>query len=112
MDLTNINDDKALMYLTSFEPRPRRDLSQLFKYAPAGFLNLVDQMLRFNSIDRIDTQQILQDPYFASIRDESLEHQADIPVNFEFESIPNITVEQLRQWFLIEIAKYNSGDDF
>ena len=106
-DLMHITDEKALVYIRSFGEREKKNLSLLYPYTHQSIIDLMEKMILFNAAKRITCQEALSDPYFNSIRDLTKERQADLPADFEFEHIENITIEQLRANLIQEILKYN-----
>jgi len=69
-------------------------------------LDMIDRMLQFNPNNRITVNEALANSYFDDIREPEKEINADIPADFEFEYIENITAHQLRSLFVEEIMKY------
>lgn len=63
-------------------------------------------MLVFHPAKRIEVDEALNSPYFADIRDHNKEISANVPADFEFEYIEDITADQLRQYFVSEIRRY------
>jgi hypothetical protein len=65
-------------------------------------------MLQFDPRRRIAVEQVLLNSYFDEVRNISTETEAEIPADFEFEDIEEITADQLRHYFIEEILKYHS----
>jgi hypothetical protein len=66
----------------------------------------MEKMILFNSSKRCTCEEALSYEYFDSIRDVNKEKKADVPADFEFEHIEDITIQQLREYFVQEIFKY------
>lgn len=107
-DLQQITNDRAILYLKSFEFRLRVNLHQIYPGSPSMIIDLMNAMLHFIPSKRISFEQALQYPYFDEVRVPEKEVDALIPANFEFEDIEDITGEQLRQFFVAEILKYRA----
>mmetsp|Transcript_935 Transcript_935/g.2207 ORF Transcript_935/g.2207 Transcript_935/m.2207 type:complete len:433 (+) Transcript_935:1665-2963(+) len=107
-ELQHITDEKAILYLKSFDLRTRKNLSQLYPGSHPQIIELMNAMLRFVPSQRINFLQALQHPYFDDVREPEKEIDAEVPADFEFENIEDITAEELRQFFVAEIRKYNT----
>jgi mitogen-activated protein kinase 1/3 len=66
----------------------------------------MNSMLQFIPQNRISFAQALQHPYFDEVREREKEVDAEVPANFEFEDVEDITADELRQCFVNEIQKY------
>ena len=106
-DLQLITDDKALTYIRSFGLREKRSLSLIFPHSNNSLIELMEKMIIFNSSKRINCEEAIRHPFFDNIREPSKERQAEVPAYFEFEDIPEITISQLREYFIQEIHKYH-----
>jgi mitogen-activated protein kinase 1/3 len=102
-----ISDEKAKMYLRSFEFRRKVDFRSLYPSSESEVISLMERMLRFNPNHRISFQRALSSSYFEDVRDESKEMDADIPLHFDFEEDDCIDISTLRYYFLREIRKYH-----
>ena len=107
-DLKLITDEKALIYIRSFGKREKKSLNLIYPQSHQELINLMESMIIFNSNRRIDCEMALAHPYFDSIRDLNKEKKAEVPADFEFEHIPDITISQMREYFIQEILKYHS----
>ena len=108
-DLKLITDEKALIYIRSFGKREKKSLNLIYPQSHRELISLMESMIIFNSNKRIDCEMALANPYFDSIRDPNKEKKAEVPADFEFEHIPDITIEQMREYFIQEILKYHSN---
>ena len=106
-DLDFITDEKALVYLRSFESRCKKTLSLVFPNSHPSLIELMEQMIVFNPNKRMSCEEALRHPYFDEVREPSKEALAQVPADFEFERIENITAHQLREYFVEEIMKYH-----
>jgi mitogen-activated protein kinase 1/3 len=107
-DLQLITDEKALVYIRSFGKREKKSLSLIYPHSHHELISLMESMIIFNSNKRIDCEMALSHPYFDSIRDVNKEKKAEVPADFEFEHIPDITIARMREFFITEILKYHN----
>lgn len=106
-DFEFITDDKALLYLNSFGTREKKSLALIYPHSNRSLIELMEQMILFNPRRRISCIETLRHPYFDDIRDANKEIDAEVPADFEFEHIENITAQQLRDFFIQEIMRYH-----
>ncbi|CAG9331755.1 unnamed protein product [Blepharisma stoltei] len=106
-DISFITDDKALLYLNSFGEREKKSLQMIYPHSNRNLIDLMEQMILFNPRRRISCIEALRNPYFDDIRDQNKEIDAEVPADFEFEHIENITAQQLREFFIQEIMRYH-----
>lgn len=107
-ELDFITDDKALMYLRSFGQREKKEFALIYPHSHGNVIQLMERMLLFDPRKRISVTEALASPYFDDIRDPSKELDAEVPADFEFEHIEDITAQQLRHYFIEEILKYHN----
>ncbi|OMJ75268.1 hypothetical protein SteCoe_25626 [Stentor coeruleus] len=105
-DLRLITDEKALIYIRSFGHRDPKSLSLIYSHTHPALIHLMEKMILFNSMRRCTCEEALSDPYFETIRDRNKEKQAEVPADFEFEHIADITIKQLRGYFVQEILNF------
>ena len=77
-DIQFIGDPKAKKYVESLKGKTEGTLEKLFSYASSDAFDLLKKMLEFNPSKRITAKDALAHPYFAEIRDERKEVEADI----------------------------------
>ena len=106
-DLGHITDAKALVYIQSFGERDKKNLALLYPYKDPSVIDLMEKMILFNAAKRITCEEALSHQYFNCIRDRNKEKLADVPADFEFEHIENISIEALRGYLIQEILKYH-----
>ncbi|CAG9331700.1 unnamed protein product [Blepharisma stoltei] len=104
-----ITDDKALIYLNSFGERERKSLALIYPHSDRALIELMENMILFNPRKRTSCIEALRHPYFDSVRDVQKEIDAEVPADFEFEHIENITAQQLREYFIQEIMRYHQS---
>ncbi len=107
-ELGFISDSASLEYLKSFHPRERKEFSFVYPHSNPMLIQLINAMLQFDPRRRIAVEQVLLNSYFDEVRNISTETEAEIPADFEFEDIEEITADQLRHYFIEEILKYHS----
>lgn len=105
-DLALITDEKAIVYIKSFGQREPKSLALIYPRTNPALIELMEKMILFNSSKRCTCEEALSYEYFDSIRDMNKEKKADVPADFEFEHIEDITIQQLREYFMQEIFKY------
>ena len=82
------------------------DLKKKYSYAEDNAVLLLRKMLSFNPKERPSAEECLNHPYFASIRDKSLEVKASNIVLLDFETEKKLTKEEFRSLFVEEIKYY------
>ena len=102
-----ISDDKALLYLRSFGHRERKSLALIYHGSHPALVEQIEHMVVFDPRKRISFEEALRIPFYEDVRDLTKERNAEVPADFEFEHVENITLEQLRQYFVQEIGKYH-----
>lgn len=107
-ELGFISDSTSLEYLKSFHHRERKEFSSVYPHSSPVLIHLINSMLQFDPRRRITVDQVLESSYFDEVRDISTETEAEIPADFEFEDIEEMTADQLRHYFIEEILKYHS----
>ncbi|CAG9312245.1 unnamed protein product [Blepharisma stoltei] len=104
-----ITDDKALIYLNSFGTREKKSLALIYPHSDRALIELMEHMILFNPRNRISCIEALRNNYFDSVRDVQKEVDAEVPADFEFEHVENITAQQLREYFIQEIMRYHQN---
>lgn len=102
-----ISDAKALAYIKAFPKRTPKDLQIFYPASPPDAIDILRQLLTFNPENRINLDDAINHPYFASMRDPARETVAD-PQEFEWDEDPDITIDKLRNHFIAEIGRYNA----
>jgi serine/threonine protein kinase len=109
-DIACVKDDKALVYLQAFEPTPKKHLNEIYPGSSPLILDIIDRTLQFNPNKRLTVQEIIDHPYFSDLRDYDKESiHAEIPATFEFEALPDITMDELRYYFIEQVDEFNVG---
>ena len=102
-----ITDDKALLYLRSFGHREKKSLALIYHGSHPALIELIERMVVFDPRKRLSFEDALRNPYFDEVRDATKEQHAEVPADFDFEHVENITLEDLRSYFIQEISKYH-----
>ena len=105
-DLSFISDEKALRYVQSF---PHIEATPLYEYFPAASsdeLDLLAKMIKFSPRERITLDEVLEHPYFQSVRNSDFEVLAENPADFVFDSEQELDMQTLRDIFAREIKIY------
>ena len=103
-DLVQIGDNKAINYIKSFEKKEKRPFNMLFPGSTAEEIEILDRMLVFNRLKRITVDQLLEMPYFFSVRNPELEYLATIPANFEFDMAEEMSIDQMKEIFIKQLG--------
>lgn len=106
-DLHFITDDKAITYLKSFKQRERKSLGLMYPHSHAALIELIEKMVVFDPFKRLSLEEAISHPYFDEVREPVKERVAEVPADFDFELIENITTATLREYFIKEISMYN-----
>ena len=103
-----VSDPNAVLYLKSLSQKKKNKINFKAKFPGSSeeSLDLLQKMLIFDPKKRITVQESLEHPFFKSIRDKSKEEEATFNLEFEFEDDNNLTIEKLRNLFIIVIKSY------
>ena len=108
-DLDCITDEKAKLYLQSFDAREKVDLNRIYSRTNQQYLDLCEKILLFDPNSRIDIETLLNDPYYDDIRDPERENAVPIIPYMEWEENEDLTMGQLRQYFIEIIDTFNAA---
>jgi mitogen-activated protein kinase 1/3 len=106
-DMTFLQDDKSVLYLKSFIPRPKINLIEMYPGTNPELLQLMNRMLEFNPEKRITIKEALKTPYFDDVRLHELEKEAEHPAYIKFDDKEEISLEAIKEYFLNEIMKFS-----
>jgi mitogen-activated protein kinase 1/3 len=98
-DLMSIQDPKAREYVASFPARQGQSILDYLPGCSAHEVDILAKMLSFNPKRRISLNQLIEHPYFNSVRDPSKEDLANVKASFVFDSNAQMDVETLREIF-------------
>ena len=101
-DCSFIGDAKALEYIRSFPHKLKKPFETFFPGSSANEIDVLNKMLVFNPLKRISLNELIEHPYFESIRDSNKEILADVRADFIFDSSRELTMEQLQTIFVGE----------
>jgi serine/threonine protein kinase len=102
-DLDFIQNPSAKRFIMKLPRRDKTKWSSIFPKAPAAALDLLDQMLCFNSEKRATVLQCLRHPYFKDLHSREDETLADSPFDWSCDNF-ELTKENL-QTIVYEEAK-------
>ncbi|KAF6774806.1 hypothetical protein AHF37_05894, partial [Paragonimus kellicotti] len=94
-DLESISNYKARAYLEQLPFRPKVPWSQLYPYASAKALDLLDKLLCFIPSRRISVEDALAHPYLEQYYDPTDEPVARVPFTHEADNFPKETFKLL-----------------
>lgn len=93
-----------MAYVTSFPPQEPKSFVHLFPGSTPEELDLLSHMLQFNPSKRATLDELLELPYFDSVRQPDREILATDPLELPWDFDPNVTCDDLRAIFRHEIA--------
>jgi serine/threonine protein kinase len=106
--------ERVRQTLTNMQPRPPRNLEEMFPAASSDMLYLLQSMLEFNPHDRMGAKHVIASPCLQSIQDSwivnngySLADIASRPMNFDFEQQRNANLKEL---VFKEMQSYSSPE--
>ena len=67
-DMSFVTDEKALIYLRKFEPKPACNLREKYPEGSDDALRILRSMLQFNPFNRPTVNELIQDHYFDDVR--------------------------------------------
>jgi hypothetical protein len=70
-------------------------------------ITILEDTIQFNPHARSTITEILANPYFDDIREPAKEAPANIPASFAFEDIEDITLDQIREYFITQVDQFN-----
>jgi hypothetical protein len=79
----------------------------MYQGSDLALIELMSHMLQFIPQHRISFTQALQHRYFDRVREPSREVNAEVPADFEFEDVKDITADELRRLFISEIQRHS-----
>jgi hypothetical protein len=106
-DFSIITDEKAIQYLKSFDYREKVELDRIYPGSNSTYLSIIGQNLTFNPDKRMPIEDILNHTYFNDVRDHERESMIPEIPRMEFEEIEDITMEQLRGFFVAIVDRFN-----
>jgi serine/threonine protein kinase len=104
-----ISNENAKKYIESLEVKPKTPMKELIPYHDEKALDLIDQLLEFNSNRRISIDEAIKHPYLESLHDPEDEPVFEGSIDFDFENDPNLTLEDVKKLILQEISIYNKA---
>ena len=76
---------RGLDYLGTFPAKERTDFKAIYKGAPDDAIDLLTKIMAFNPYFRPTVDEILAHPFFAEVRDPSLEKNAEHEITVDCE---------------------------
>lgn len=100
-----ITDEKVLSHLKSFPEKKKMDFGEIFPKASPQALSFLEGCLRFSPEQRLSVDECLAHPFFEKIRTPQVEIEEKEKIVLEFESDDIKTKEELRKYFVKELAR-------
>ncbi|GAA5804417.1 hypothetical protein HPULCUR_009910 [Helicostylum pulchrum] len=104
--LNRIGSDRAQTYIKSLERFEKIPLVQLYPTASPAALDLLEKLLSFDPMFRIDIKEALEHPYFDLFHDPDDEPSHSHAVDFSFESLN--TVEDIKETIVEEVKMFKA----
>jgi len=103
-NLEGISSPHALEYMKGLPSYDKVELQTLFPDSEQNLLQALDKMLAFAPQDRITAQELLAQPYFASLHDPTDEPVAKCLFSWNFEEV-EMSCDELKQLFWDELVE-------
>ncbi|KAG2230030.1 hypothetical protein INT48_007061 [Thamnidium elegans] len=104
--LNRIGSDRAQTYIKSLERFEKIPLVQLYPTASPSALDLLEKLLSFDPMFRINVQEALEHPYFDLFHDPEDEPSHSHAVDFSFESLT--TVNDIKETIVEEVKMFKA----
>ncbi|KAI7891108.1 kinase-like domain-containing protein [Mucor mucedo] len=104
--LNRIGSERAQTYIKSLERFEKIPISQLYPNATPTALDLLEKLLSFDPMSRIDVQEALKHPYFELFHDPDDEPVHATTVDFSFESLN--TVDDIKETIIEEVKMFKA----
>merc|ERR1711972_1077638 len=95
------------MGLRCFSKREGTGLPSRFPHVESDSVDILQQMLKFDPLNRVTVSRALEHHLFLDIRDAAKETTAPAMVVLEFEREKDLSESKLRELFYDEIRKYH-----
>lgn len=110
-DIAQLKSEDAKNHIRACARKECKGVHSRFPTAPADSLDLLGQMLRFMSRQRVTVDAALEHHLFIDIRDPALETVASKQVHLEFDREPDLGEAALRKGFAEEISKFHTATE-
>jgi len=107
VDYEELDRDDAKRYLKCFSKREGEGLRSKFPHVDEGSVGILEQMIKFNSMERATVDAALEHSLFKEVRDPTRETTAPGMVALEFEKQKELNEHDLRVNYCKEIRKYH-----
>lgn len=104
--LNRIGSERAQTYIKSLERFAKIPLGQLYPNATETALDLLEKLLTFDPMSRIQVEDALDHPYFELFHDPDDEPTHFTTVDFSFESLDNI--EEMKETIIDEVKMFKA----
>lgn len=106
-DMAIISDERAQVYLQSFGYTAKASLNGKYPATNPMMIEILESTIQFNPNLRPTVAEMLKNPWFDDVRDLKLETNMQIPASFEFENNEQITIEEIREYFIQQVDQFN-----
>ncbi|GAN06412.1 CMGC/MAPK/ERK protein kinase [Mucor ambiguus] len=104
--LKRIGSERAQTYIRSLERFAKIPLDQLYPNATDTALDLLEKLLTFDPMSRIEVEDALDHPYFELFHDPDDEPTHFATVDFSFESLN--TIEEMKETIIDEVKMFKA----
>merc|ERR1712061_226981 len=106
-EIERLDKAQSKQYLRCFSKREGTGLQSRFPHVDNDAVDIMQQMLKFDPVNRVTVSRALEHHLFLDIRDVSRETTAPGLVVLEFEQEKDLSEARLRELFYNEIRKYH-----
>lgn len=103
-DLKEFTNERATKYIKSYNKREKKEMHGIFPGSTCEELEILEKMLTFNQHKRITVEELLELPYFLSVRNTELEYLANIPADFIFDREIEMTIDEMKEMFMKQVT--------
>jgi len=108
-DLAELANSRAVHYIKGFKKKEKRPLKLMFTGSTSEEIELIEKMLVFSRANRSTVEELLQMPYFDSVRKPELETLANMPADFAFDRDESLSIDEMKTIFIEQISKMNNS---
>ena len=100
--------EKAKTLLAGFTKVQNPGWKTVFPNASGPALDLLDRLLQFIPLKRLNAEQALSHPYMAELHDPEDELKCEVEFEFNYKTKDNLTEASIREMVFHEIKQYHN----
>lgn len=108
-EVESLDKPESKKYLRCFEKQAGEGLKKRFPHVEDHSIDILDRMLKFDPKKRLSVAEALEHKLLREVREPEKEFAAAEAVTLEFDKEKELTEEQLRENFAIQIRKYHAN---